>query len=641
MSEILANPRISVIIPTWNRALSVKRAITSALRQTYPPCEILVCDDGSTDGTEEVVRSMGDSRVRWIAGDHAGCPAVPRNRGIAASMGSWLAFLDSDDEWYPEKLEAQVALVRKTGARAVCTNAYREVDGIIKGLMISGGTGTLHFSDLVRDNKVICSSVLVDRSVLHQTGGFPEHPALRVGEDLCLWLKISRLAPIAYADEAFIVYKDAPTTSVRSHGPTAAVQRQRAYQSFVAWRWGQCWPGALIDILAILAISCGSALQARYHESRACLGALRRRLIWSRRMPENREPMAIAGLNSGPTPVISVLLPVHNASAYVRRAIDSVLAQTFPDFELIVVNDASTDGSAAVLDDLHDQRIVRVNFEKNRGIVDALNIALKHARGRYIARMDADDIARLDRFQLQVDFLEQHPKVAVVGAWIEGFGDVRRPYLHCYPTSHDEILSYMLFESPFAHPSVLIRRTAMDSLDRPYSPDFPYVEDWELWSRLVLLGNAANIPMPLLRYRIHTKSSSRRFTQIQGASKRKLLQKIYADADLPFREEFVLASSPVDFEFLRSCFRYFEELVRVAENNRRLNSRVLADVLQEQLRLRARRIVSFGMRPAWFVLKCNLTPAPLPKRLLAASKIFLLNNVRALIALRRKPEVTE
>src|SRR5262245_1813867 len=109
MNETLENPKISVIIPTWNRAQSVKRAISSALRQTHPPHEILVCDDGSTDNTEEVVRAMGDSRVRWIAGPHAGCPAVPRNRGIAASKGDWIAFLDSDDAWLPEKLEAQIA----------------------------------------------------------------------------------------------------------------------------------------------------------------------------------------------------------------------------------------------------------------------------------------------------------------------------------------------------------------------------------------------------------------------------------------------------------------------------------------------------------------------------------------------------
>lgn len=642
MNETLENPKISVIIPTWNRALSVKNAIASALRQTCPPYEILVCDDGSTDNTEEVVRAMGDSRIRWIPGHHVGCPAVPRNRGIGISEGDWIAFLDSDDAWLPEKLEAQLALVRKTGARAVCTNAYRDVDGTITGRLISEGRNILGFSDLVKDNKVVCSSMLVSRSVLDQTGGFPEHPALRVGEDFCLWLKVSRLTPFAYADEAFVIYKDSPATSVRAEGPSVEKQRMRAFRSFLAWRWKQSWPNALIDALTISVVTIGSRLQSRYYDSRARLGTLRRWFSRRQHITAHAVPMPVVDtMSSSTSVVVSVLLPVHNASAYVRRAIDSILAQTFRDFELIVIDDASTDGSAAVLDDLHDQRIVRISFEKNRGIVDGLNSALNKVRGRYIARMDADDVAHSDRFQQQVEYLDRHPNTVVVGSWIQGFGDVRRQYIHRYPATHDEILSCLLFESPFAHPAVMIRRTAIESLAQLYSPDFPYVEDWELWTRLIFSGEGANIPAPLLQYRIHAKSSSQRFTQIQGASKRKLLQKIYQDAALPFCEDFILGATPSDAKWLRACFRYFKELLQIAESNGRLNTKVLANVLQEQLTLRARHMASFGIEPAWFIFRHGLAPVPMSQKLLVTLKVLILTNARALIALKRNPEAAE
>lgn len=635
MSEFLENPKISVIIPTWNRALYVTDAINSALRQTYPPHEILVCDDGSTDNTEEIVRGIGDSRIRWISGAHAGCPAVPRNRGIAASVGDWIAFLDSDDVWLPEKLEAQLALVKKTGARAVCSNAYREVDGKIDGRLISEESPQLRFSDLVKDNKVVCSSVVVSRSVLQQTGGFPEHAALRVGEDFCLWLKVSRLTPFAYADEAFVIYKDAPATSVRAEGPSVDKQRTRAFRSFIAWRWQRNKPKALIDMLTISLINVGSRLQARYYGSRARLGMLRRCLIRRSTTLADVEPEPILwNLTGTSSVVVSVLLPVHNASTYVRRAIDSILAQTFRDFELIVIDDASTDGSAAVLDDLHDPRIVRVRFEKNRGIVDALNSALKEARGRYIARMDADDIAHPHRFQQQVEYLDRHSNTMVVGSWIQGFGDVRRRYIHRYPLDNDEIKSCMLFESPFAHPSVMIRRTALENLAQHYSPDFPYVEDWELWTRLIHLGEGANIPRPLLQYRIHAKSSSQRFTQLQGASKSKLLQKIYADVGMPFREEYVLSPPPSNAKWLKACFFYFHELLKAAEINGCLNAKVFANVLQRQLILRARQIALFGVAPAWFVFRHSLVPVPTSQRLLVALKILVLTNARALLALK-------
>ncbi len=92
---------VSVIIPTWNAAATIKTAVLSALRQTYPPLEILVCEDGSTDNSKEIVESLNDARVRWLTGPHAGQPAIPRNRGIRKATGQWLAFLDSDDEWLP------------------------------------------------------------------------------------------------------------------------------------------------------------------------------------------------------------------------------------------------------------------------------------------------------------------------------------------------------------------------------------------------------------------------------------------------------------------------------------------------------------------------------------------------------------
>lgn len=275
MNSIGCRQRISVIIPTWNRAKTIRVAILSALNQSHPPVEILVCDDGSTDDTEEVVRSIPDPRIRWLSGAHSGRPAIPRNRGIFESKGDLIAFLDSDDYWLPEKLEVQLDLMRNTGLQAVSTNAYRDVDGAVTGLLISGVRQVLCFSDLVKDNKVICSSMLINRSILLQAGGFPEHEELRVGEDYCLWLKVSRLTPIAFADKALLVYKDAPATSVRSHGPSSKIQRRRAIRSFLVWRGKQSQMNALVDALVIHAITAGAAVSTK---TRECLYKLYQRI---------------------------------------------------------------------------------------------------------------------------------------------------------------------------------------------------------------------------------------------------------------------------------------------------------------------------------------------------------------------------
>ncbi|WP_269851239.1 glycosyltransferase family 2 protein [Methanosarcina horonobensis] len=156
---------ISVIIPTWNRAETLGKAISSALNQTLPPLEIIVCGvEGSLD--QEVVNSINDPRVRWIEGGRDGLASIPRNRGINASRGEWLAFLDSDDEWLPDKLEKQLKHANKMGCSAACSDAIRYIPskgyaGTIVNGEVSGDL--ISFSLLSNNNYIVCSSVLIKK----------------------------------------------------------------------------------------------------------------------------------------------------------------------------------------------------------------------------------------------------------------------------------------------------------------------------------------------------------------------------------------------------------------------------------------------------------------------------------------------
>jgi len=143
---------VSVVIPTWNRADRLVEAIRSALEQSAPVLEVLICDDGSTDDSAERVATLAavDPRVRWLPGARGGRPAIPRNRGIAASRGEWLAFLDSDDTWLPGKLEAQLAAARGQGCAAVSSNALRMVDGRDAGPLLAWPRPLLRFGDLLQ-----------------------------------------------------------------------------------------------------------------------------------------------------------------------------------------------------------------------------------------------------------------------------------------------------------------------------------------------------------------------------------------------------------------------------------------------------------------------------------------------------------
>jgi teichuronic acid biosynthesis glycosyltransferase TuaG len=230
---------VSVIIPTWNRAGLLVAALRSALAQTVPPLEVLVCDDGSTDGSEEAVQAVGDVRVRWLPGPRGGRPAIPRNRGIRESRGEWVAFLDNDDEWRPDKLERQLRLAGQLGCRAACSNASRFIPGAgNQGDYLSFAKARVCFDDLLAVNQVICSSALIHRSVLDAVAGFPEEAGLKALEDYALWLRVAVVTDFAYCPVPLVVYRDDAGSSVRKEGMSVWQQRRAVFSDFLAWGKG-------------------------------------------------------------------------------------------------------------------------------------------------------------------------------------------------------------------------------------------------------------------------------------------------------------------------------------------------------------------------------------------------------------------
>src|SRR5262249_8525132 len=229
-------PSVSVIIPTWNRAATVVAAVESALAQTHASLEVLVCDDGSSDDSEQRVRAMSDPRVRWLPGPRGGRPGIPRNRGIAAARGEWLAFLDSDDEWLPDKLARQLAAVRATGRLACCTNAWRVSPGIDRREpMLSGAGGGYALAEPLQGNRGDCSSAMVHRSLLADAAGFPQAAILQALADYALWLRVACFTQFEHLAAPLVLYRDEPVASVRADGLDAKAQRVEVVADFLAW----------------------------------------------------------------------------------------------------------------------------------------------------------------------------------------------------------------------------------------------------------------------------------------------------------------------------------------------------------------------------------------------------------------------
>lgn len=210
--------KISVIIPTYNSALTIERAISSVLSQSLKVDEILVCDDGSTDNTKQLVESLNCDTLRWIDCGRNFGPAVPRNIGIVNSTYEWIAFLDSDDYWYNNKLEEQKEYLMASGSLAVCCNAHSN-SNFQEYLSVS--SGKLGISKLLYENNIITSSVLIRKDLLFSTNLFPISKRLIVGEDYVLWLRVLNFTNWGYISTPLLYYHDSPSTSIRKYSHSA------------------------------------------------------------------------------------------------------------------------------------------------------------------------------------------------------------------------------------------------------------------------------------------------------------------------------------------------------------------------------------------------------------------------------------
>lgn len=221
---------------------------------------------------------------------------------------------------------------------------------------------------------------------------------------------------------------------------------------------------------------------------------------------------------------ISVLMPVYNAELYIRQAIDSILNQTFTDFEFIIINDGSTDKSEDIIQEYVDSRIKYVKNDINRGLIYTLNKGLHLAKGKYIARMDADDISKPERFNKQFTFMEKNQDVTLLGT---AFEYINTPYIIVHPPDN-ELMRIRLFKNiVFLHPSLMLRKSDIDKYSLCYKDLYKSAEDYKLGIDLSINGlKMSNLIEPLLEYRQHEAqiSSAKRIEQETTAN---LIRKEY------------------------------------------------------------------------------------------------------------------
>jgi glycosyltransferase involved in cell wall biosynthesis len=245
-------------------------------------------------------------------------------------------------------------------------------------------------------------------------------------------------------------------------------------------------------------------------------------------------------MNSEPKPKVSVLMPAYNAERYLEYAVRSILQQKFRDFELIIVDDGSTDRTPNILSDFakKDLRVRVTKNESNLGIVQALNKGLAMCRGEYVARMDADDIATHDRLLKQIGIIEKDPEISVLGAsvcYIDAKGQELNVVRECRTDKS------LLSANPLLHPTVVIRKKVLDKIGGRYEEKYRYAEDYFLWLKLSKQGKLHAIPDIVLKYRISNEAT--RIAKLKGV--------IWATLKVKWDGVFMLKIRPTFSDILR------------------------------------------------------------------------------------------
>lgn len=263
-------------------------------------------------------------------------------------------------------------------------------------------------------------------------------------------------------------------------------------------------------------------------------------------------------------PLVSVLIPCYNVEMYVEESVNSILNQTYTHLEIIAINDCSTDNTGNILRQLaeKDSRITVVNNPENLRLISTLNKGIELCHGDYIARMDADDISLPTRIEKEVDFLESNKDHDIVSTQFYAFRSEKpNKYDLNYSPQHDsELRAYMLFRSGICHPAVLIRKRIFSELGLKFEQKYLHVEDYALWSEAIYKTKIANIPEPLLLYRVHKNQVSSLHEELQTENKKEVFKIHCKHLGLPTDDNFIdIYASVAESVPSESLFKYLDK----------------------------------------------------------------------------------
>ncbi|MDH6353915.1 glycosyltransferase involved in cell wall biosynthesis [Dysgonomonas sp. PH5-45] len=344
------------------------------------------------------------------------------------------------------------------------------------------------------------------------------------------------------------------------------------------------------------------------------------------------------------SPLVSVLIPCYNVELYVEKSINSILNQTYTNLELVVIDDCSTDGTNAILQSLarKDSRIKLYKNEPNLKLIKTLNKGIGLCSGKYIARMDADDISLPERIAKEVTFLEENPDYDIVSSMFYTFRKDRRKHnLYINPCKYEELQAFLLFKSGICHPAVMIRKTLFTEQGLKFEEEYLHVEDYGLWSKALYVTKLANIPEPLLLYRVHESQISTLNAWTQLENKKKVFKIHCAHLGLPDTDDYLdIYASVAEANPKYSSFTFLSECESFMLNLQEKNIETpycSQDYLQDMLSLHWLRLCANSRLGLKVLKRCFSSPLYLKQNY--TRQDYLILFIKCLFKLEYKKSV--
>jgi glycosyltransferase involved in cell wall biosynthesis len=510
MSE--SRPTVSIILPTYNRAKFIGQAVTSALNQTYENIELLVVDDGSVDDTSDVVGTFSDPRLKYIKLASNVGRSSARNKALQMARGDYIAFLDSDDYYLPQKTEMQVQFLNEhpdidmvyTASACVDTD-----DRPIQYFYRAPVSGKIYNEiAFFKPLTITLPTVMLRRRVLTKVGSFDEQ--MERFEDTDFWRRIAKHFNIAGIDEVTCHIRSHQGNHISSFEPASF---KRAIDYYVEKIFRE---DPDIDPLIV-----GAGARRIYElYGSALLGV------------PGAKQLALELQQKGQAyfePLVSIIIPVFNGGNYLSQAIDSALAQTYKNIEVVVVNDGSKDGGETERIALSYGGRIRYFAKPNGGCASALNRAVKEARGQYISWLSHDDLLAAMKIERQVAFLAQQPDPSssiIYGDYSVFTGDrsVWSNSPACVmPSVKPENFRYFLTTHNILHGCTLLITKRAIERHGMFDEGLQTVLDFDLWFKLAKTERFLFLPGVVVHSRAHPDQDTNRKRDIHMHEANELL----------------------------------------------------------------------------------------------------------------------